>query len=712
LQGYSFAGPSPIQPRGLFATGGLPGIELFAGDTALSLSSGGRFKTDWTWELDRRALRLHGPSSTPHPVFLVAPHARERERQLHLALSNASPADFVRRVTVPDGDTSRRGLFLPAPAAVGLTVTIAPAAVLSFVAGVGSPEFSELLPSDGCRLKVRFEDADPTVLFDGDLTVGPFQRQRLDLSSLTGRTGPLVFEPTPRASPNNDFCMVAEPVLHSRLRTPARTVVVFLDTVRADHLGLYGYHRPTTPRMDAFARTATVFEQARSVSPWTLPSSRALFTGQPARHYDDSTPLGEAFATTGATTALIAGNVFLGETFGMIRGWDHHELRLSPSATLTTDRALRWMTEHEGQPGLLAVHYMDAHLPYTEPEPYRSQFVAGPTPDRWAEGDLHRARLSQPDPTADERAYIVARYDQNLRWVDHEVGRLLDALSPQDTVVIVSDHGEEFWEHGTVEHGHTLYDEVLRVPLVIRSPGLPPGRVTEPVSLLDVVPTLDELGALGLAEPLAGMSLVGAAQGAPEARRALQKRPLVFGDLLYGDAAWGVLNAGSKWVTRGTRERTWTLATDPGEHHPRVHANAPARRVLEAALGTTVRPVDRYLIGQPDVEHVLELQDVEHAWTGDDPTASAPMQLSLSAGTLTVRSGSSGRSREVFVVPASTTRTGSFDGQPWTQTPPSPVQLTSSIQPLPSARLGAPVQADSDESRQALEALGYLDGNQ
>ena len=131
------------------------------------------------------------------------------------------------------------------------------------------------------------------------------------------------------------------------------------------------------------------------------------------------------------------------------------------------------------------------HLPYTEPREFKGLYAearpSGLTTDDFLRNDVVKANLD-----SDGRQYVKDRYDQNLAYVDAEVSRFLNALPDNATVVIMSDHGEEFWDHGGFEHGHTLYDELLRIPMVVRGPGIKAGRFEEPVSILDVTPTLSQ----------------------------------------------------------------------------------------------------------------------------------------------------------------------------------------------------------------------------
>jgi hypothetical protein len=187
-------------------------------------------------------------------------------------------------------------------------------------------------------------------------------------------------------------------------------------------------------------------------------------------------------------------------------------------------------------------------------------------------------------------AYLESRYDQNIRFVDAQLERLLSSLDEQDVVVLFSDHGEEFGEHGELEHGHAVHEELLRIPLVIRAPGIEPGRIRSPVSLLDIAPTVLELANVQT-DAVQGESLLALMRGESNASSATE-RAHVAGRTLYGSDAWAVLSAGRKWVLRNGVERIYDLDSDPGEGRPLSvveEDNQEARAQLTEQLDVTMR---------------------------------------------------------------------------------------------------------------------------
>jgi hypothetical protein len=228
---------------------------------------------------------------------------------------------------------------------------------------------------------------------------------------------------------------------------------------------------------------------------------------------------------------------------------------------------------------MLFLHFMDAHLPYDEPEPWRSLWAGAP-PAGLSE-EIRSAALRALGPSgraAERRAWLSARYDQNLRRLDSALGRVLHAAGPEAPVLLFSDHGEEWWEHGGVEHGHSLHEELLRVPLVVAAPGLQPGEDRRAASLMDVGPTICALAGLDCAD-MAGRSLL----GEPPAEASL-----ALGWTLHGPQQWGWLSGSEKWVSRLDGLWRYDLRADPGESRP---LPAPAE-ALHAGLATALgRPL-------------------------------------------------------------------------------------------------------------------------
>ena len=328
---------------------------------------------------------------------------------------------------------------------------------------------------------------------------------------------------------------------------PPNLVVIVVDTLRADHLGCYGYARPTSPHLDRFAAESVLFENAVASSSWTAPSVASLFTSvHPSVHgvttfaaaLPASLPtLAEVFQRHGfRNTGLSANFVHVIERKGFARGFHlFAELRrpaaageeeefagfVAADARLVTDHAVEAVRASRGAPFFLYAHYMDPHSTYAPPEPFRSRFArpydgafTGTTNEL---KDVMQGKRAAND--ADLRR-LVDLYDAEIAFTDAEIGRLLDELRRLDlydntVIALLADHGEEFGEHGGVFHGVTLYDEMTHVPLVVRLPqGRHAGtRVRPVVQIVDLGPTLLQLAGVPDDRRTQGRSFAGLLAG-------------------------------------------------------------------------------------------------------------------------------------------------------------------------------------------------------
>jgi arylsulfatase A-like enzyme len=566
----------------------------------------------------------------------------------------ARPPSFA---SFTDGRTSRFGVRLPPQTGAVWPLDLPAGAVLAFAvsapaAGAAAAVAVELSEDQELWTELVRETAPP----------GRWASRRIDLANRTGRAGWIRFRALPGPEGGEADVRLAEPAIFLPQAQPRRVLLVFVDTLRPDHLGLYGYARDTSPGLDAFARGAAVFETARAPSPWTLPSARAALSGRHAERWDEGANLAERLAEAGFATLATTSNAFLGPAFRMERGWSEYEVHNKRPAGEVVDRALALLERHADRDLLLLAHFMDPHLPYREPPAYRHVWA-----DPQAEGDeeYRRVDLMAIDPGAPEfaprRRDVVDRYDQTIRYLDDELARLFEAVGPDATVVFFSDHGEEFWDHGGVEHGHSFFEELLRIPLALRDRHLPSGRFRFPVSLLDIAPTL--LALLGLdAAGFDGRSLLAAARADREVRVALEARPEVFGNPLYGADGWAVRLGARKWISRGGRQLLFDLSEDPGEAQDlAVRADAALGRypaALDQALGRPVRRVWRVVLRAP-VSEVVRFQlthpaGIERVWVADDPREEggwAPPQI-VDGGVRLTKAADERLPRALYLLPA------------------------------------------------------------
>ena len=316
-------------------------------------------------------------------------------------------------------------------------------------------------------------------------------------------------------------------------------VLISLDTVRADHLSVYGYARPTTPVLERLARRGTLFENATAPSSWTLPSHATVFTGLlPHQHgamwlypLDPSVrTMAEVLASLGYETAGFNANIHYGQRmWGIAQGFgiyrdDSETLRHNFAATLLgrvvaqplyqqlirndlmerrnagelNRQVIRWLEGGPRHPFFLFVNYLDAHHPYLAPPPFDGRFgklsaaaIAGV--------DAMRGTRVPPPLPPDLHKSLIAGYDNSLAYLDDQVGRLLDAIARlpdgANTIIIVTaDHGEAFGEHGPYGHEWNLHRELVHVPLILAGPGIPEGlRIAHVARTRELFPTVLDL---------------------------------------------------------------------------------------------------------------------------------------------------------------------------------------------------------------------------
>lgn len=310
---------------------------------------------------------------------------------------------------------------------------------------------------------------------------------------------------------------------------PLNVIVYLVDTLRADHLGCYGYERPVSPRIDAFAREATLFRHTVAQAPWTRPSAATILTGLLPRTHGvnhkkhalapEAVTLAETLKDHGYRTAGFVTNGNVARSFGFGQGFDNYELlgRKRSAATDVNARAALWLEkEWKGDaPFFLYLHTVEPHAPYTPPEPFRQRFAPEVKDEALTRMRfLHQIEEGKIAATPELRQNLLNLYDAEIAANDAAFGNLIDLLRQrhlwQDTVIVfVSDHGEEFFDHGGWEHGRSLHTEMLDVPLIVRIPGAGNGLALErQAQHADVVPTI--LNTLGIAIPAAveGRSLL------------------------------------------------------------------------------------------------------------------------------------------------------------------------------------------------------------
>ncbi len=420
---------------------------------------------------------------------------------------------------------------------------------------------------------------------------------------------------------------------------PPSLVLVSLDTLRADRLGCYGYQRDTSPNLDRLAGEAVLFEYAVSQANETVRSHRSLFTSiypteSLARR--DRRLMADRLREAGFATGGFTDGGPMGKDFGFHQGFDQFG-EWGNGLGMKCRQALEWLDGlPQGRRFFLFVHCFDIHAPYAPPAPWRDHFGKGNpstiVPKETAEicrrirgidsaASGEELRLDQ-----DDRRRLSDLYDGGIRYTDEVLDRFFQDLDTRGLfdnaiVVVFSDHGEEFWDHGSVLHGHTLYQELTHVPLIIRIPGMKARRVPVRVGLIDVLPTIFDLLGVEIPDDAAGTSLLPLIRGEREER---DGGPLISEGMEVGH--YSVIEDGYKLIRRPDLKRyeLYDLRKDIAERddlsgkQPELVArmNQVMRRHHEALLalprpGSPKAPRPGEQLGPRTVDRLRELGYLE-----------------------------------------------------------------------------------------------------
>lgn len=392
-------------------------------------------------------------------------------------------------------------------------------------------------------------------------------------------------------------------------------ILISIDTLRPDHLSCYGYKAkaPTSPTLDRLAREGALFKNALSTTSWTLPAHMALLTslfdcvhGVKKDEFcldENRITLAEAFQRAGYRTAAFVSGPYLNPAFGFQQGFNEYfDLTSYPYPSLDDleednfkkveaifkeiqkanlkshrdvtsprvyEKSTAWLEQNHKEPFFLFLHFFDVHYDFVAPKEYVDLF----DPDYTGKltGDQFMGNQSI-EPGMDPRDYqrLMALYDAEIRFTDDFIGKILDrvrdlGIEDSTAVVVTADHGEEFLDHGKKGHRHTLYEELLRIPLVFRIPWLEKRglRIKDPVRIIDVMPTLVELFGLDAGKEMMGRSLVPYLKG-----EETQPPPLHMGELV--DKMVSVQSDFWKIVFEPKTKisRFFDLKSDPKEQNP------------------------------------------------------------------------------------------------------------------------------------------------
>lgn len=519
------------------------------------------------------------------------------------------PADLVGR----DALVSAVAYLLPGKDVVSTTVGPWVAegdARLRFGFALEPPGWTPGHPPVSFRIVATPSGGDELVLFERRIDPARDPRDRrwhdasVDLSRVRGRPTTFrlearILNQAPGVTRRGSFPVFANPTIEASARPDRRNLILIsLDTLRAKSVGAYGAEHDTTPAFDRrVAAAGALVRRAVVPAPYTPPSHMTMLTGlEPCAHgvLDRSGVLGpedltlaEILRHAGYRTAAFTENAYVVAASGFARGFDTYVEQRSDEeavpgfAALTFEQAERWLATDASQPFFLFLHTYEVHAPYRPPRGYQDLF--GGPPEEAAD---------EEDPRAQER-----RYEQEIRYTDDLLGGFLDILDARglsdDTILVVtSDHGEGFIEHFWRQHGFSLYDEALLVPLALRAPGLiEPGTVVEPeVGLVDLVPTLLSLLDVPQPRPVQGRSFA-ARLGLPNAPP-FAERPVA--SVVSSPRSDSVRFRDFKYIRTarkdgGRREELYDLRDDPREKRNlaerRKHRLASLSRRLDGHLG-------------------------------------------------------------------------------------------------------------------------------
>ncbi len=395
----------------------------------------------------------------------------------------------------------------------------------------------------------------------------------IDLTRLAGRRATIEFS----SDADQWGALLGNPrLISAELKSGPNVLFLLVDALRPDRLGAYGYNRPTSPAIDRLAGRGTRFESAITASPFTVTSVASIFSGMyPWEHGvsfarglnlpSELSVISEAFKDAGYRTATFSGTYFRLSLTGFDRAFDIFDESCAneffrDSAGCLEARIRDWL-EQRGQSRFFGyVHFVDPHAPYYPPDIYREQFTSGlkvsrdevKLGDAGRFGDGRKWYQLPIYPKPREIEYLSALYDGEVRYVDDMIGRVIETLERsgllKDTIIVLSaDHGEALFEHDRGEHRGVLYDEVLKVPLIIAGPGIPQGVVIrDQVRTIDIMPTLLELSGLQAPERISGVSLT----------------PLLNGESLELPPAMAMRERENKQMFYAVRQYPWKMLTD------------------------------------------------------------------------------------------------------------------------------------------------------
>jgi arylsulfatase A-like enzyme len=462
-------------------------------------------------------------AADPQSFEDVNPSVSEVADKFPLVDTGTGENPFFIKKKMPLGLVEISTLFAPPKSHFTFPVKIPENAFLEFTFGIrkDSQLARDKNKNRSTRFLVSLRKGDQTVeLFNKTLSLSSqqdlvFDYKKIDLTPYAGKT--VTLHLLTRGDKESLACWF-NPVIYSPQERPRCVILVSLDTLRPDHLGCYGYSRDTSPFIDRLAEDSVLFENSFATSPWTLPSHVSLLTAlncinhqvyQSDEKMDPSIlTVADFLREKGYFTSAFTGGGYVSAKYGFSKGFDSYHMRgriqSSDSAEIISKAALNWIERHRDRNFFLFLHTYQIHNPYSSPPPFNKMFLEEDALyDRIDMGPLGFNHEKRYLPVSSEmKENIIALYDGEIRYTDEVfvrtlVEKLKDlGLYSDSLIILTSDHGEEFFEHGAWLHTHSVYNETINIPLMIKYPGFEHAgtRVKSYSRLIDIMPTiLDEL---------------------------------------------------------------------------------------------------------------------------------------------------------------------------------------------------------------------------
>lgn len=514
------------------------------------------------------------------------------------------------------GERDRDALLLPSPTTLSYYMDVPQGGRLCFAAApVIDVNDARKVPKATVKVVCTPVDTgQPVELLSRTYAGQGWSEEMVDLSSVAGKLARIDIatdgDPGSRVALGEPSIRMAKVRVEPLARKARNVIILLIDTQRADHLTVYGKTRVRSPVIEKVAKESTLFERCQSSSNWTKPACATVLTGlTPDSHkarsesarLPSSVRMGsEVFGAAGFSTAAFIANGYLAAEFGFNRGWKKYVNFIRENrpteAKKVFGEALAWIEANKANPFFTYIQTIDPHVPYDPPEDYLKMYdplpYEGPVRPRSTGTLLEDFKRKRVELGPRDRERLMALYDGEVTYHDREFGVFLDGLKragvlDDTTIIVCADHGEEFFEHDSVGHGHTLHQELLHVPLIVRAPGIVPAgaRIPRDVGLADVLPTA--LSAAGVAAPdgLEGIDLIPVARGAlPDPTAAAFSS--FFSEADDRNISWAVRKGPWKLRMHGpARSFVYDLTGDPRETTDAEEKYPLALRALRIHLG-------------------------------------------------------------------------------------------------------------------------------